>query len=229
MESADLSDRSERGIPLAKALANADRPQATPLEVFKLARNLWLESKRISIGDLAAAVGVSRVTLYRWVGSKERLIEEVLWSFAKPTFENAIQETPGNGVEHVVEVHRRFMTDLATFEPMRRFVHENPTAAIRIQTNDPQSAHGRLIEANATHLAQQASAGYLQLPTSAARMAEMISFSGGALLYSALVGGRDPRPAIDQACIIDRLLLKGQFADSVKASQPVKGQRHGRR
>ena len=61
-------------IPLVKALANPERAQATPLDVFKLARKFWLEGRRISIGDLAKGVGVSRVTLYRWVESKDRLV-----------------------------------------------------------------------------------------------------------------------------------------------------------
>ncbi|MDA8139553.1 MAG: QsdR family transcriptional regulator [Desulfobacteraceae bacterium] len=191
-----------------------------------MARKLWLESKRISINDLANAVGVSRVTLYRWVGSKDRLIEEVLWSFAKPTFENAIRDTPGNGVEHIVEVHRRFMTALGTFEPMRRFVYENPTAAIRIQINDPNSAHGRIIAASANHLRQQVSGGHLEVSLPVARLAEMITFTNGALLYSALVGGRDPLPAIDQACIISELLLKGELSEKIKTGRSTKSKHH---
>lgn len=221
-----MSNSSEKEIPLVKALANAHRPQATPLEVFKLARKQWLEGKRISIGDLANAVGVSRVTLYRWVGSKERLIEEILWSYAKPTFENAVKETPGHGVDYIVESHRRFITDLGTFEPMRRFVYENPTAAIRIQTNDPMSAHGRVIEATVAQLKEQEAQGHLKLPAPAERMAEMMVFTNGALLYSALVGGRDPIPAIDQACIIIRLLLQGEFKEVSAPVRTVKKKRN---
>lgn len=201
----------DKEIPLVKALANAGRPQATPLEVFKQARRLWQQNKRISIGELANNVGVSRVTLYRWVGSKDRLIEEILWSLAKPTFKNAIKSAPGNGIEHVVATHHRFMTDMGNYDPMRRFVYENPTVAIRIQTNDPASAHGRIIEASAAHLAEQEALGHLRLPSSPERLAEMIAFTGGALLYSALVGGRDPASAIEQSCIIFRLLLEGEF------------------
>lgn len=208
-----MSDIPEKEIPLVRALANADRPQATPLEVFKLARKMWLAGKRISIGDLANTVGVSRVTLYRWVGSKERLIEEILWSFAKPAFETAISETPGNGLDHVVETHRRFMLDMVGFEPMRRFVQDNPTAAIRIQTNDPTSAHGRLIEVVSAHLAAQAAAGHLTLQIPAEELAELITFTNGALVCSALVGGRDPAPAIEQASIITRLLLLGELKE----------------
>jgi AcrR family transcriptional regulator len=201
----------KKEIPLVKALANPDRLQATPLDVFKLARKFWLEGKRISIGDLAKGVGVSRVTLYRWVESKDRLVEEVLWSFAKPTFENAIKETPGSGVEHVVGVHRRFMTALGTFEPMRRFIIDNPKTAIRIQTNDPRSAHGRIIEATMVHLGDQVAKGRLKLSAPVPEMAEMMVFTGGALLYSAVIGGRSTIPAIEQSCTIMRMLLQGKF------------------
>lgn len=209
---ATLKATPDQKTPLTLALANADRPAATPLGVFKSARKYWLEGKRISIGDLAREVGVSRVTLYRWVGSKERLIEEVLWSFAKPTFDKAIKETPGTGVEHIVGAYRRFMTDLSNFEAMRRFILQNPTAAIRIQTNkDPQSAHSRLIAATAAHLAEQVSRG-LQLPAPGQELAEMIVYTNGALLYSAIIGDRAPA-AIEQACVITRMLLTGKLPD----------------
>lgn len=186
-----------------------------------MARKLWREGKRISIGELANAVGVSRVTLYRWVGSKDRLIEEVLWSYAKLNFEKAKKTAPGTGVEHIVETHRRFMTDLGGFEPMRRFVLNNPASAIRIQTNDPSSAHGRVIIASATQLVEQVAAGHLQLHASPERLAEIIVFTNGALLYSALVGGRDPAPAIEQACFIDRLLLEGEFGEKAPSVEAV--------
>ena len=199
--------------PLEVALANADRPQATPLSVFKMARTNWLEGKRISIGELAKEAGVSRVTLYRWVGSKDRLTEEVLWSFAKPTFENAIKGSPGNGVEHIVGVHHQFLTDLANFIPFRRFVIENPTVAISIQTNDPKSAHGRLMRVVEAHLKAQQSQGHIKLHSPARKIAEMIVFTNGALLYSAIIGDR-ASTAIEHACALIRMTLLDQIPDA---------------
>jgi hypothetical protein len=35
--------------------------------------------------SLAAELGVNRVTLYRWVGSRDVLMVEVLWSLAAST------------------------------------------------------------------------------------------------------------------------------------------------
>lgn len=209
---------TDKDTPLMRALSAAELPQPTPMMVFKLARKQWAACRRISIGELAATVGVSRVTLYRWVGSREQLIEEILWSFAKPTFASAANTAPGKGVEHIVETHRRFMTDLAAFEPMRWFLLDNPTEAIRIQTNDPSSAHSRLIVSAQAQLVEQERLGHLKLAAPAARIAELIVFTNGALLYSAIIGARDAATAIEQACIIDRLLLMGKFEAKSKPS-----------
>lgn len=210
--------KSNKEIPLIKALANRDRPQANPLAVFKLARRHWMEGRRITIGDLAREIGVSRVTLYRWVGSKDRLIEEILWSFAKPGFESAVREAPGQGVDHIVEVHRRLMTDVANFKPIVRFIRENPTFAIRIQSKDPISAHGRIIQASAAHIGGQEAEGHIELTVNTMKMAEMIVYTNAALLYSAIIGDRSPATAIEQAGFIDRMLLLGKFSDQYRDS-----------
>lgn len=196
---------STNKTPLATALANTDRPQATPLGVFKLARRRWLAGKRIGIGDLAKEVGVSRGTVYRWVGNKDLLLHEILWSLAKPTLEKAIKETPGTGIEHIIGVRRRFMTEMMGFPPMRRFISEDPKYALRIQTKDPRSAHYRYIKATAEHLREQEAKGYIRLPASAMKIAEMMVNTNVSLIYSDLLRGRTP--SIEQACAIDRMLL----------------------
>ena len=40
---------------------------------------------RIDMSALADELGVNRVTLYRWVGSRDRLLVEVVWSLARET------------------------------------------------------------------------------------------------------------------------------------------------
>jgi len=191
--------------PLATALANSGRPQATPLGVFKLARRQWMAGKRINIGELAKEVGVSRGTVYRWVGNKDLLVHEILWSLAKPTLEKAILETPGKGLEHIVGVRRKFMTQMLNFPPMRRFISDDPKYALRIQTKDPRSAHYRYIKATAEHISEQETKGYITLPASALEIAEMMVYTNVSLIYSDIIRGR--KPSIEQACAIDRMLL----------------------
>ena len=49
---------------------------------FRLARRAFLAGERIDMQRLAAELGVNRVTLYRWVGNRGRLLGEVAWELA---------------------------------------------------------------------------------------------------------------------------------------------------
>jgi hypothetical protein len=53
-------------------------------DALRLARRKFLAAHRIDMTRLAAELGVNRVTLYRWVGSRDALMVEVLWSLAAP-------------------------------------------------------------------------------------------------------------------------------------------------
>ena len=53
--------------------------RATAQDAVLLARRRFLAAERIDMGAIAQELGVNRVTLYRWVGSRDRLLVEVLW------------------------------------------------------------------------------------------------------------------------------------------------------
>jgi AcrR family transcriptional regulator len=191
--------------PLAMAIANHSRPQATPLEVFKLARKCYLRGERISIGDLAKAVGVSRGTLYRWVGSKELLLDEIFWSLLKPAFQRAVAETPGQGIEHVVNVHRAFMTAILSFPPVQKFIDDDPNYSLRILTNLSSGVSVRMIKVTADHLRAQEAAGHLRLHSAPEKLAEIFILANQAIIYSDVISGRSP--AIEKACLLIQMLL----------------------
>src|SRR6266550_3010586 len=93
---------------LERALDGNGTAAVTPLDALRLARERWLESGRIDMGDLAAELGVSRATLYRWVGTKERLLGEVLWTFAEATFRDARAKTSGTGARYLADATERY-------------------------------------------------------------------------------------------------------------------------
>jgi hypothetical protein len=49
---------------------------------FELARDWFLSGRRIDMGELAEALSISRATLHRRVGSRDRLLGEILWSLS---------------------------------------------------------------------------------------------------------------------------------------------------
>lgn len=191
--------------PLALALSEGFRPHATPLGVFKLARKRYLEGKHIGLGELARDVGISRGTLQRWVGSKELLIEEIHWSLVQTAFEKAVQETPVAGIEHVIGVHRHFMTAILNFRPLEQFVKNEPHNAFRILTDTASGLNQRIVQLIAAHLSEQQALGHLPLHAPALELAEFFVLANRALIFSDRVSGRCPD--IEKACALIRRLL----------------------
>src|SRR4051812_44601152 len=83
---------------LQRALADDAPPRrSTPLDAFLLARRKFLAAERLDMSGLADELGVNRVTLYRWVGSREQLLVEVIWSLGSRTLENVNRRVRAKG------------------------------------------------------------------------------------------------------------------------------------
>src|SRR2546428_3195536 len=95
---------------LQRDLAGAtDRRRPTPLDAFRLARRKFLAAERIDMSALADELGVNRVTLYRWVGSREQLLVEVVWSLAQRPLEKIDRGVRVGGAEPVVRFGTRLL------------------------------------------------------------------------------------------------------------------------
>ena len=191
--------------PLAAALTATYRPHATPLEVFKMARKRYLAGRHLCLGELAKEAGISRGTLQRWVGNKDLLLDEILWSMARPAFEKAVRETPNTGLEHIIGVHRAFMTAILSDRAVQHFIKNEQHYALRILTNTSSGVSKRVVQLTAAHLREQQTSGHIQLHASAEELAEFIILANQAIIYSDSVSGRSP--AIEKACSLIRMLL----------------------
>src|SRR3954447_9738114 len=72
----------------------AVRPAAT--DALRLARRRFLAPERVDMSALAEELGVNRVTLYRWVGSRDQLLVEVVWSLAREALDAVEAEVGGH-------------------------------------------------------------------------------------------------------------------------------------
>src|SRR5260370_7125606 len=97
---------------LARQLAAGRPSRATPLDAFKLARRQFIAGQRVEMQRLAEELGVSRVTLHRWVGSRDQLLGEVLWSLGKLTFDHARARVSSNGGQAVADAMEAFLDDV---------------------------------------------------------------------------------------------------------------------
>ena len=99
------------------------------------------------MSTLADELGVNRVTLYRWVGSRDQLLVEVVWSLAERTLARVEADTRGRGIERVVRVVVRFLELVIANEGMRRWLSEEGEHAMRLLTRHETGFQPRLIAA----------------------------------------------------------------------------------
>jgi AcrR family transcriptional regulator len=182
----------ELATSLERALANDAPPAPTPLDALRLAREKWLQGPRLDMSDLAAELGVSRATLYRWVGTKERLLGEVLWTFAEASIEDARAKARGTGADYLADAIERYMEAASNFAPLRRFVEQDPEYALKVVASKHSPMQRRSIAAMRDQLAEEVEKGTLHPALDLDDLAYVIVRIVESYLYSDVITGSEP-------------------------------------
>lgn len=186
-------------------------PKTTPADVLRRARRHWLKGERIHLASLAGELNIGRATLFRWVGSRDQLLGEVLWSLYQSLSEEALAKTPGEGVEFVVGLYRYINSVLLHSEPLRRFIHQDPEYALRMLTSAHSTVHTRTVAAYTRVLEAQLAGGGIKPPMGVASLSYFMVRLAESCLYSDIICGREPlEQELDDACTAVRILLGGQ-------------------
>jgi AcrR family transcriptional regulator len=178
----------------------------TALDAFLRARKRFLACERIDMSGLAEELGVSRVTLYRWVGSREQLLVEVIWSLARRTLDNIEAAVTATGPERLVQIVTRFLDDVITNPGMRRWLGEEGESAMRLLTRGEAGFQPRLLDAIHDLLIEETDAGRLDLPVDLREVAYVIVRLIESYTYLDLITGEQPDAR--RAEPILRLLLR---------------------
>jgi AcrR family transcriptional regulator len=142
------------------------RRRPTPDDAFRLARRRWLAPARIDMGALADELGVNRVTLYRWVGSRDDLLVEVVWELGRRTLERADEEAlarGASGAERIVATVTGFLEVVIGAPGLQRWLAEEGEHAMRLLTRHDTRFQPRLIDAIHALLREEDEAGRLAL------------------------------------------------------------------
>jgi AcrR family transcriptional regulator len=179
---------------LSRQLRSEGRPRPTALDAFKLARRKFIAGERIEMQSLAEEVGTSRVTLHRWVGSRDLLLGEILWSLAEPTLRDARAKTRRRGGAGVAEAFGRFLkvTNEAPF--MRRFLEAEPEIALRVATTKRSPLQTKLVAATREMLEAEVEAGRLDPPMDLDDLAYIMVRLGESFVYTDVITGGQPEP-----------------------------------
>lgn len=185
-------------------MATAERPTAQ--DAFRLARRRFLAPERLDMSALATELGVNRVTLYRWVGSRDRLLVEVVWSLARRTLDRCAEQVAEQGAERIVQLVTRFLEAVIANPGMQRWLAEEGEHAMRLLTRHDTDFQPRLIDAIEALLVEEAGAGRLDLPAELREVAYVIVRLIESYTYLDLITGEQPDAR--RAEPILRLLLR---------------------
>jgi AcrR family transcriptional regulator len=192
-----------RGIVLVVS-AISHRPTAE--DALRMGRRRFQAGERLDMSAIADALGVNRVTLYRWFGSRDRFVVEVIWSLARQALDAVAAEVSASGPERVVALVSGFLDLVIANTGMQRWLADEGEHAMRLLTRHETDFQPRLIAAIERALTEEAGAGRLDLPVDLHELAYVIVRLIESYTYLDLITGE--RPDARRAEPILRMLLR---------------------
>ena len=188
------------------AIKLEERTAPTPHDMLSRARRRFMRREKLDINSLAAELGISRATAYRWAGNVEELTGVVIASLAADTFRRALNEAEGTGADRLVDMFRRGTTYMSG-GPYRDWVRrEDPETVLRMVASRFGPVQGTTIRLWEELLDEELRCGRLDLPVDSHTMAYTIVRLGESFLYADLIAGEEPDI---EACVeIVKLLLR---------------------
>lgn len=111
---------------------------ATREQVIALTRRAFLAGERVDVQSIAAELGLSRASVYRWFGSREGLLGAMLVQEYQQMIAKADAKCRVRGARRIVEVLDRVARWEAMNEPFRLYFANEPRSGLRILT----ASHG---------------------------------------------------------------------------------------
>ncbi len=180
------------GTPLRRSLTGRAPKRPGPLDALREAHRVFQAGQRVDMQGLARTLGVDRATLYRWVGSREQLLVEVLWSQMSKTIQR-LRAPSADGVRPTAADVLTGATQAAmTSAGMRSFLEREGELALKLLTTKAADFQRRLIELIADVIDEDRRDGRLcsavpldDLPYLVVRVME-------SYVYTSLITGEEP-------------------------------------
>jgi AcrR family transcriptional regulator len=158
------------------------RPAASREDVLAAALRAYLHGERVDVLAIATQLGLGRTTIYRWFGSREGLIGEVVVRAAEPLFDEARAGARGRGGVALLDTFDRINRALADAPALRSFL-ELERDALRILTSSGGSVQPRMVAMVRGYVEEEMRRGY-RPPVDPATLAYAIVRLAEAFLYN---------------------------------------------
>jgi AcrR family transcriptional regulator len=195
MSSSTTESTPRRGRPAA-----ASREQ-----VLEAATHRYLRGRRVDVQAIAAELGLGRTTIYRWFGSREGLIGDVLVAVTRPLLADARAGARGRGAAKLLDTFDRFNRSLVEAPALRRFVEQERDAAVRIITSGAGNVQPRNVEMITEVIEHEVRAGTYDPPVEPATLGYAVVRLAEAFIFNETASGM--RDSVDRLREVEAALL----------------------
>jgi AcrR family transcriptional regulator len=176
----------------------------TRSDLLALGRRRFLASQRLDMQAMAAELGVSRTTVYRWAGNHDQLLGEVLSGLTFATFRASERVVRHHGRARVLAVYTNFVTYVAASAAVADALRRDPHQFFRVATKSGP-VHRAATVLCEEMMQREVERGALELAAPVHELASaMVRVTETGLYADMLAGGE---PDIDRLREIVALLL----------------------
>ena len=165
------------------------RPRGRPAtasrdDVLRLVRAQFLAGERVDLTLVAATLGLGRATIYRWFGSREALLGQVIGDELEQLLSRRRREVRRRGPEGLLEVFDRVNRTLSRSGALRALLEQERQNALRLLTSSGGVVQPRAVTCVESMIAAEVNAGRYDPPADPATVAYAIVRLCEAFLYN---------------------------------------------
>jgi AcrR family transcriptional regulator len=193
-------------MPTREKARGRGRPAAASREdVLEAGLYRYLRGQRVDVQAIAAELGLGRATIYRWFGSREKLLGQIIIRATEPVLEAARRGQRGKGGPGLLNTFDRFNRALADAPALQAFLDQERDAALRIIATDAGVVQPRIVELITGLIGEEVEAGTYEAPLETSTLGYAIVKLAQAFLFNDAVAGM--RGDVDRLREVEAALL----------------------
>jgi len=183
-------------------------PASVPAHIFAAAVDTFSSGQRLDMRSLARRIGVARATLYRQVGNREQLLDQVLWWRARRLLAEQVQASAClAGTERLTALIGGVLHAIGADRPLRAFLESDPETALRILTGRRSTVHQGMAASLQNLIDLERGRGSFDTSLDTPTLAYAIVRVSEGFLYADVIADR--APDIGRAVTVIEALLRG--------------------
>ena len=189
---------TRRATKLQAALTDPREPEDSgPLRALRLGVRKFMARERIDMSAMARELDINRATLYRWVGSREQFLVEMIWQLTERSLDRLEAEVESTGPERIIDVTIRFAREVIDNPGMQHWLATEGESAMGMLTRSEAGYQPRLINWVEDSIERQVAAGEMKLPEGVEPhdLAYVIERVMAGYIYLDLITGEEPDAA----------------------------------